>query len=178
MHKRHRMKDEICKLLKIADRTYYKWKLEKRPIIQFLHMFNQEDLKRYLEDPEISKYDLIKGSNSLSYIDLIIITGILTKLEIYIKDFQLTKERTLIKFYRTLRDMPNEIDDYSKYLKHYKMEWGEAVNNIMLWTSFDEIIVFYETYLSKKEIEVMRNKKEYILPPLKAMRKYNTHQDD
>lgn len=174
------MKEEICSLLDIADRTFYKWKQEKRPIIQFLAMFNEADLNRYLDDPDnMSKYDLVlDGAPPLLYDELILISGVLTKLEFYIKEKKLNREGILIKFYRTLRDMPDNEKDYIQYLKNYKMPRKEAWINVMPFASFDELIGFYDDYLSSKEINIIRKQKKYILPPLKSMRQHNTDQKD
>lgn len=179
MHKRHKMKEEICKLLDIADRTYYKWRQEKRPIIQFLTMFDETDLNRFLDNPDdMSKFELIRGKETILHHELVILIGVLSKLELYIQEAKLNREGTLIKFYRTLRDMPVDKKDYKKFLNNYKMDIGEALKNWMVGTSYTEIIEFYDSYLSEKEIGLIRKHKEYILPPLKSMRKHNSHLDD
>lgn len=54
------MKDKIQDLLDIAPRTYYLWKKEGRPIIEFLEKyFTSDDIEEFLHTHSISKLETI-----------------------------------------------------------------------------------------------------------------------
>lgn len=55
------MKEEIKKILDIADKTYYNWKNQNRPIINFLeNNFTEKDMREFLETGEIQKFKSFK----------------------------------------------------------------------------------------------------------------------
>ena len=55
------MKKAITKILDIADRTYYNWKSEGRPIIGLLEKyFTSEDLEEFLETGRIRRFEVDK----------------------------------------------------------------------------------------------------------------------
>ncbi len=55
------MKKIILKILDIADKTYYNWKNEKKPIINLLEKyFTKEDLQEFTETGKIQKQELVK----------------------------------------------------------------------------------------------------------------------
>jgi len=59
------MKSVITKILDIADRTYYNWKSEGRPIIGLLEKyFTSEDLEEYLASGIIRRLEAEKFKNS------------------------------------------------------------------------------------------------------------------
>ena len=52
------MKKIILKILDIADKTYYNWKNEKKPIINLLEKyFTKEDLQEFIETSKIEKQE-------------------------------------------------------------------------------------------------------------------------
>ena len=52
------MKQHIKQILDIADKTYYNWKKEKRPVITLLEKyFTQEELEEFLETGTIEKME-------------------------------------------------------------------------------------------------------------------------
>lgn len=60
------MKEEICKLLAIADSTIYKFRKEGRPILALLEKyFTQEDLEEFLEYGTIEKFEFLKTQDYL-----------------------------------------------------------------------------------------------------------------
>lgn len=62
------MKEQIKKILDIADKTYYNWKNENIPIVAFLiKYFSEDELQEFLETGKIEKQELIKN---LSLTDL------------------------------------------------------------------------------------------------------------
>jgi len=59
------MKSAITKILDIADRTYYNWKSEGRPIIGLLEKyFTNEDLEEYLKTGAISRLEKLDNLDS------------------------------------------------------------------------------------------------------------------
>ncbi len=76
------MKESIKKVLDIADKTYYNWKKENRPIISLLEKyFTKEDLEEFLSTNKIAKYDVVNTSIFIS------ISNFVEKLNIlYTKD--------------------------------------------------------------------------------------------
>ncbi len=59
------MKNAIIKILNIADRTYYNWKSEGRPIISLLEKyFSSEDLEEYLQTGSISRLEKLDNLDS------------------------------------------------------------------------------------------------------------------
>ena len=59
------MKSAITKILDIADRTYYNWKSEGRPIISLLEKyFSSEDLEEYLQTGSISRLEKLDNLDS------------------------------------------------------------------------------------------------------------------
>lgn len=172
------IKHEICKILDIADKTYYNWKQTGRPIIGMLESyFDGEELREYLETKKITKLEYLKKAAEIDSNDFKTIAIILDKIEAYIIQNRINREGFLIKIYRTLRDMPNNVD-YLAYLRDYDMATFESFKNLMYGSSLDDVIDFYSIYLSQSEIQVMRSQKLYILPPLKSMRKHNAHMKD
>lgn len=52
------MKQSISKLLDISERSYYTWKKENRPIIEFLEKyFTESDLEEFLQTNSISRLE-------------------------------------------------------------------------------------------------------------------------
>lgn len=75
--------------------------------------------------------------------------------------------------------MPDDNNiDLLSYFNNYDMVTFESMKNMMLGANLNHIIDFYTTFLSQHEIQVMRDQKLYILPPLKSMRKHNAHLKD
>ena len=61
------MKQQIKQILDIADKTYYNWKKEKRPIIELLEKyFTEEDLEEFLKYRVITKLEA-KESQHTTY---------------------------------------------------------------------------------------------------------------
>jgi hypothetical protein len=59
------MKSAITKILDIADRTYYNWKRERRPIIGLLEKyFTNDDLEEYLKTGAISRLEKLDNLDS------------------------------------------------------------------------------------------------------------------
>lgn len=59
-------KQLICDILDIADRTFYKFKTENRPIIQLLeHYFDEDDLQEFLTTRKMSKLDNVDNIANL-----------------------------------------------------------------------------------------------------------------
>ncbi|WP_323585428.1 hypothetical protein [Aliarcobacter butzleri] len=55
------MKKIILKILDIADKTYYNWKNENRPIINLLEKYHTKDeLQEFLETGKIEKQERLK----------------------------------------------------------------------------------------------------------------------
>lgn len=66
MHKNKNKKQLICEILDIADRTFYKFKNENRPIIKlFENYFTEDDLQEFLNTGYISKLDNIDNIATL-----------------------------------------------------------------------------------------------------------------
>ncbi len=174
------IKHAICKILDIADKTYYNWKQNKRPIILLLEKyFDQEELNEFLETGTIIKLEYLLKADDISSIDFKTIAVIFDKIEIYVQSNNINREAFLIKIYRTLRDIPdNDNIDLLSYLNNYDMVTFESLKNMMLGSNLNDVIDFYTTYLSQVEIKTMRKQKLYILPPLKSMRKHNAHLKD
>ncbi len=71
------MKEEIKKILDIADKTYYNWKNQNRPIINLLeNNFTEKDMQEFLKTGEIQKFKNFKylynnylGNNKVLYIN-------------------------------------------------------------------------------------------------------------
>ena len=54
------MKEQILEILDIAPRTYYLWKKEERPIINFLEKyFKEADLSEFLQYGIVSKLETL-----------------------------------------------------------------------------------------------------------------------
>ncbi|MEA3373705.1 MAG: hypothetical protein U9Q62_08460 [Campylobacterota bacterium] len=55
------MRKQIMKVLDIAEKTYYNWKRQKRPIIVLLEeYFTKGDLEEYFQTGKIEKLEIIK----------------------------------------------------------------------------------------------------------------------
>jgi len=66
------MKQSIKKILDIADRTYYNWKIEKRPIINLLEKyFTEQDLEEFLETGSISRLETNQKTTNFLLIDYV-----------------------------------------------------------------------------------------------------------
>jgi len=60
------MKQAIKEILSIADKTYYNWKKEKRPIMSFLEKyFTQEEIEEFLETGVIHRLEEKKLDENL-----------------------------------------------------------------------------------------------------------------
>ena len=51
------MKKEICKLLKISEVSYYRWRKERKVFSLLEKYFTEEDLSEFLETGEITKQE-------------------------------------------------------------------------------------------------------------------------
>jgi hypothetical protein len=57
-------KETMASIFSTAEGTYYKWKKEKRPIINLLDKyFLQEELEEFLKNGQIQKQELVKNIN-------------------------------------------------------------------------------------------------------------------
>lgn len=172
-------KKNICRLLDTTERSYFNWKKEGRPIISFLEKYIlNKDVEEFLQFGKISNLELVNNAILITFVEMKMMTMIYDKIEMIVKDEKLNREGYLIKLYRTLRDLPNEELDYIEFFRKYNMKTLDALKNVIWGSSTSDVIKFYEDYLSKKEVEFILNNREKILPPLKAMRKYNAHLDD
>ncbi len=173
------MKQTVAKLLDIADRTVYKWKKEKRPIISFLYQyFSKNDIQEYLESGKMQKLEFLNLSDPINAFELHSISTILHKIEAYVEATKVNREGFLIKLYRTVRDYDGKIEEFVVFLKNYDMKTLESLRNMRFGSSLDDVAAFYQNYLSKQEQELLFNRKLHFLPPLKSMRKYNAHIKD
>ncbi len=95
-------KQLICDILDIADRTFYKFKTENRPIIQLLeHYFDEDDLQEFLSTRKISKLDNI---DNIAY---------LVKQQIDDKiELPNTLQLFFIDFYSILKEIYNILDSH------------------------------------------------------------------
>lgn len=59
------MKESIKKVLDIADKTYYNWKKEQRPIISLIEKyFTKEELEEFLKTGKVERLDVISGCST------------------------------------------------------------------------------------------------------------------
>ncbi len=173
------MKAAIAQLLNVSERTIYNWSKEKRPIIPFLYKyFSENDILNYIKFGQIEKLELLNTSTPLTLHELQSLATILYKIEECIIEEKINRERFLIKFYRTIRDYTEEGEDFVSFVSSYKMKSTESFRNVLYSSSFDDVINFYQNYLSVKERKLLFEKKFYIMPVLKSMRKYNAHLKD
>lgn len=169
----------ICELCSITGRTYFNWKKEKRPIIDFLEKYIlNKDVEEFLQYGAISSVELVNNSSLITFEEMKIMTMIYNKIEMIVKDEKLNREGYLIKLYRTLRDLPHDEKDYIDFFEKYNMITFESLKNVIWGSTTKDVVKFYEEYLSKIEIEYILTNKAKFLLPLKAMRKYNAHLDD
>jgi len=174
------VKSSIAKLLSVTDRSVYNWSQEKRPIISFLYKyFSEQDIEDYLKFGKIEKLELLNLSEPISLYEFESLSIILYKIEEYTRmNKKVNREGFLIKIYRTLRDFNGDPKDYVPFLSSYNMHTFESLRNVLYGSTLDDIIEFYENYLSGAEQKLLFEKKFYIMPTLKAMRKHNAHLKD
>lgn len=141
------MKEEICKLLAIADSTIYKFRKEGRPILALLEKyFTQEDLQEFLEYGSIAKLDSFISNKTITNIEVLNeVSGLVRK--------QLEKKISLDAI--GMKTVFNIIEDY--------------LNNSNHTTSVKDFSIFYKSITDLQnyyaydivEIEIQREKKNF-----------------
>ncbi len=69
------MVELICKILHIGKSTYYKYKKDNYPIIEFLNSFDKQDLEELLITGKINKIELLKKCFSKEDLEFFLKTG-------------------------------------------------------------------------------------------------------
>lgn len=169
--------------------TYFNWKKEQRPVINFFETyFEKLDIEEYLKENTITKLDSLSNKISLDANDIFSIHSIILKIDNFSREKAL-REGILILFYRVVRDMPSknysksindivESEEYLNFIKNYSLLTKESMKNLLTPNIKKHVENFFSDYLSKNEINILLEKKIYILPPLKSMRKHNSHLKD
>lgn len=169
--------------------TYFNWKKEERPVINFFETyFEKLDIEEYLKEGTITKLDSLSDKISLDANDIFVINNIILKIDNFTRD-KVQREGILILFYRVIRDMLSknysksiedivESEEYVNFIKNYSLLTKESIKNLLTPGLKVYVNDFFSNYLSKNEINILLEKKIYILPPLKSMRKYNAHLED
>lgn len=146
------MKQEIKQILSIADKTYYNWKKEKRPIINLLEKyFSKRDLEEYLEIGEVFKLELLEYYEYELFQDV----------ESFFNDFQDLRIEFLFSFlYLSKQKLLDKYEnsnasfyDYYLYdiLEEFKNEYAINANNILGIDDFNE--QFKELHITLMKIK-------------------------
>lgn len=111
MHQKTK-KQLICDILDIADRTFYKFKTENRPIIQLLeHYFDEDDLQEFLTTRKMSKLDNVDNIADLVRQQIDDKIELPNTLQLFFIDFY----PILKEIYTTLED--SELSDFYSLLR-------------------------------------------------------------
>lgn len=164
-----RKSEAICKILAIANKTYYNWKKEERPIMSLLaKYFTTEDLEEFLKTSSIQFLDETEMLKNISSYKLKVLVIVVEKIERFIGNKPINRKEFLYKIRRSLRDM-EENEDPIRFLNNYRIAETEAVSELLSSNDMSDVIIFYEGHLSREEIAVMREYKFWMLPVLKNL---------
>lgn len=173
-------KQLICDILDIADRTYYKFKTEERPIIYLLeHYFSVNDLQEFLTSRKLTKLDNVDNIANFVKSQIDDKIELPNTLQLFFIDFY----PILKEIYNTLND--KELPDFYLLLpipKHkrdsecnkilnsnikYKYLFSLIDNNLFLNSIFSDLhkskydFTFYQSVISTINLSFSQ-KKDYL----------------
>lgn len=174
MIKKKLSKKEVADFIGISIKTVYNWLKEERKFLSFIDKYlTNEDLVEFNTTGKCSRFEDLEHDNSLSYYDLTSIYSFTKNINSFPQEEKINREGFLLKIYFSLNAFGGEYSDFSTFCSSLSVDGIGKAKNAELGVGFHDVKYFFENYLSKNDQKVIIDKKSFILPILKSMRKYN-----